>query len=270
VSRFAAFVVTVLLLVPLREAFAAPTTQQCVAAFEEGQKLRANGSLVGARQQFAVCAESSCPELTKGDCGTWLGQVDASIPTFLFVVTDSSGGDVFDVTITVDGQPLVTRLDGKAVPLDPGSHKLRFERTGEPASEVSIVAREGERNRRVDITLGENAVGGGSSGEISPAAWALGAAGLAGIAVFGILGGLGLSEKADADDTCSPTCSDDVVDPIRAKFIGADIALSVGLVALGAGVTIGIVTGLGAGSDSASIRLSPTLGGGRVDLLGHF
>lgn len=251
-------------------AAAAPTKQQCVASYEQGQKLRAEGKLSAARAELAVCAESACPDLTKTDCTTWLGEVDASLPTVSLAVTDSAGKDVSDVKVSVDGAVVAERLDGKAISLDPGPRKLRFERGGEAAIEVEIIVREGEKNRRVEARFGAGATreGAGGLAAVSPAAWALGSAGLVGVAIFGVLGGVALGERSDAETTCAPGCSDEVVGSIRTKFIAADVALSVGLAALGAGVAIGIATGVSGGSEqrgaagpSVALFLAPSWGG---------
>lgn len=260
-----------------RVVHAAPTQQACVQSYEDGQKLRAEGKLSAARREFLVCAETSCPDLTKNDCGAWLAEVDASVPTLSFAVMDRAGNDVTDVRVTIDGTLLVERLDGKAVPVDPGPHKLSFDRAGEPTVTMELVVREGEKNRKVDVRFGGGATSGSSGGGISavsPAAWALGATGIVGLSIFGVLGGLGLSEKSDADDTCSPNCTDEVVDSIRTKFIAADVALSVGLLSLGAGVAIGIATGLsGDGNEQASAQWfvsSTPFGGVSTGLRGTF
>ncbi|MBK6513372.1 MAG: hypothetical protein IPG04_04420 [Polyangiaceae bacterium] len=247
-------------------AAAAPTKQACVASYEQGQKLRAEGKLSAARSEFAVCAESTCPDLTKTDCATWLTEVDASLPTVTFFVTDPSGKDVSDVKVTVDGAVVAERLDGKSVALDPGPRKLRFERAGELAIDVEVVVREGEKNRRIEARFGAATTQERPSGvaAVSPAAWALGASGLVGVAIFGVLGGVALQEKSDADESCAPDCTDDVVDSIRTKLIAADVALSVGLAALGAGVAIGIATGLSGGDakkPDAALFLAPSPSG---------
>lgn len=231
----------------------------CVAAYADGQKARDEGKLRAAKAAFEVCADSECPGVTKKDCAVWFGEVDAALPSLSLAAKDGAGGDLVDVAVTIDGQPLAERLDGKAVSVDPGSHVLRFEKAGEPPVTREIVVREGEKARKVEVVIGAPAKpppppprGGGA---ISPATWVLGGVGVAGLATFGVLGGLGLAERSDAESTCAPRCSDAVVDPIRAKFIGADVALSVGLASLAAGLVVGLVTGLdGEGAPRAGQR----------------
>lgn len=253
-------------------ALGAPTKQECVAAFEDGQKLRAKGALTEALRNFQTCAEGGCPDLTKVDCTKWLSEVEGSLPTLSFAVVDGSGKDVSVVRVTVDGKPVLERLDGKALAVDPGPHQLLFEAPAQPPLKVEIVVREGEKNRRVEVRLGASEPP--RSGKVSPATWALGAVGLVGLSVFGVLGGLGLSEKSDAETSCSPGCSDDVVGSIRTKFIAADVALTIGLLSLGAGVAVGLGTYFGSRGDArahASLVLSPAWpSGALVSLRGLF
>lgn len=220
----------------------------CVAAYGDGQKARDEGKLRAAKAAFEVCAADACPDVTKKDCTIWHGEVEAALPSLSFVVKDAAGADVNALTVTMDGEALATRLDGKAIPVDPGTHTFRFEKAGEAPVVREVLVREGEKARKVEVVIGAVAGptpgAGAGSGGISPATWVLAGVGGAGLVVFGVLGGLGLSAKSDAEATCMPHCSDAVVDPIRAKFIGADVALSIGLASLAAGLTVGLVTGL--------------------------
>jgi len=43
---------------------------------------------------------------------------------------DTTGADTLAVRVTIDGQLLAETLDGKAVPIDPGEHVVRFELAG--------------------------------------------------------------------------------------------------------------------------------------------
>jgi len=46
------------------------------------------------------------------------------------------GSNITDVTVTLDGTRLATRLDGKAVSVDPGEHVLTFVADGYPTFET--------------------------------------------------------------------------------------------------------------------------------------
>jgi hypothetical protein len=172
------------------------------------------------------------------------------LPTVVVQAIDAGGHDLTDVKVTVDGQPFLDRLDGKAVPIDPGEHLFGFERPGAKRIDRAIVISQGEKNRRLEIRWAEDPVVdkpgpepvGGAPPLISPGAWVLGGIGLAGITLFAVFGGVSLAEKSDAADTCAPNCSDAVVDGIRAKLIVADVSLAVGVASLGAAVILGILS----------------------------
>jgi hypothetical protein len=250
--------------------------QACVEAYEEGQKLRSEGSLQAAKERFLICADPGCPAITKSDCTTWVSEVDQSQPTIIFAVTDREGKDVTSVRISVDGKLLLESLDGKAKPIDPGSHRIVVELDGEAPVERELVVREGEKNRKVDFSFAPEQAGGAGSGggSISPATWVLGGIGVAGIAVFATFGALGLSEKSDAETTCAPNCTDDEVGSIRTKFIIGDIGLGVGVASLAAAVIVGIVSASSGGDEVATLPVriggAPAPGGGMLTLEGVF
>jgi hypothetical protein len=53
----------------------------------------------------------------------------------------------------MDGESLVTKLDGKSVAVDPGKHTFRFETSGLPALTEVVLIKEGERARVVNVTF---------------------------------------------------------------------------------------------------------------------
>src|SRR5262249_35454795 len=93
----------------------------CARAAEQGQDLRTEGRFVKARQRFIECSHPSCPNLVRADCVRWLGELSPSIPTVVLVAT-TDGRDLEDVSVSLDGEPFVSTLDGRAEPVDPGPH----------------------------------------------------------------------------------------------------------------------------------------------------
>src|ERR1019366_7525907 len=83
-----------------------------------------------ARGQFLACASASCPALVRDDCAKRLDDVERAQPTIVFDAKDGAGRDVSMVTVTVDGHPLVDRLDGTSPRVDPGGHPLGFTVSG--------------------------------------------------------------------------------------------------------------------------------------------
>jgi hypothetical protein len=99
------------------------------------------------------------------DCTDWMAQVEAAIPTIVFDVKDGKGNDLSAVKVTMDGQPFADKLDGSALPVDPGEHRFTFDDAdGFAHSEKTIVIYEGVKDRHESLVLGA------PSGATAPAA----------------------------------------------------------------------------------------------------
>src|SRR6185437_6495341 len=79
--------------------------------------------------------------------------VNQLIPSVVLGVQDEQGHDLFDVSVTFDGEPLATHLDGRPIDLDPGQHVFRFEAPGRTPVEQRVLLREGEKARQIVVTL---------------------------------------------------------------------------------------------------------------------
>ncbi|HEY8077727.1 MAG TPA: hypothetical protein VIF62_26555, partial [Labilithrix sp.] len=146
--------------------------------------------------------------------------------------------------------------------LDPGPHTLRFERAGRAPREMKVLVREAERNRFVDVVLGDAPA---AKPERPPAPTAeekpfpvLGAV-LAGVAVLGgatfaVLAASGSSDVSHLRSTCAPSCSASDVSSAKTKIIVADVALGVGILALaGAGYFLFIAPAGPSGSAGVTV-----------------
>src|SRR5215471_9806859 len=141
------------LLLFLRAGLAHADTSACIAASEKGQESRANGRLREAREQFKVCGADSCPAIVRRDCVQWLLEVVALAPTVVLGAKDREGRDLFDVTVTMDGEVLTQKLDGKSVMVDPGPHTFKFDAPGETAVTERVLVKEGEKARVVTVAF---------------------------------------------------------------------------------------------------------------------
>lgn len=140
-----------------RASAADPTTADCLGANEHAITLRAQNKLREARSQLLVCAAETCPTDVRNECARRVGEVNASMPTLVFEAKDAAGNDVSAVRVTMDGHPLVERLEGTALSIDPGEHKFSFETSGQPTVSKQFVIRAGEKDRRERITFGASA-----------------------------------------------------------------------------------------------------------------
>jgi hypothetical protein len=132
---------------------AAADVQACLGASEKGQRARAAGKLREAREQFLVCGADACPGLVRKDCIHWNTEIAASLPTVVFGAKDKQGRDLFDVTVSMESEVLVKKLDGKSVTIDPGKHTFKFESSGLPAQTETVLVKEGERARNISVVF---------------------------------------------------------------------------------------------------------------------
>lgn len=125
----------------------------CVEAAERGQSLRDKVKLTQARASFLACASSACPEVIQRDCAQWVAELETRIPTVILTASDTLGREVVYAHVLVDGEPFANRLDGIAVPIDPGIHTFRVEPKTGPPFEQTVVIREAEKYQKQHFTL---------------------------------------------------------------------------------------------------------------------
>jgi hypothetical protein len=183
-------------LVPWSARAAGPNKLECIAANDDAQDLRRAGKLREAREKLLLCGSTSCPGLVREDCAQRLTEVDHVMPSIVFEVKDGAGSDVAGVTVTLDGQQLPGKLSGLPVQVDPGEHRFVFEAQGLPATEKTIVVREGEHDRHERVVLGQPGAPAPSTpvpssseaGSQKTIAYVAGGAGVVGLVLGGVFG----------------------------------------------------------------------------------
>ncbi len=235
---------------------AEPTKRECVAANEAAQDLRRAGKLHESYANLAVCLSQSCPRVVREDCDQRLGEVEAAMPTVDFVMKDRTDRELSDVRVDMDGQPLLDKLDGAAVSIDPGEHRFSFESDGFRTMEAVVLLREGEKHRIVSVVLEPDApmptaetralrapdtlqlhpaVRAAASGRTGRSvALALGGAGLASLAVGSVLGVMAKSAYDKSLSECpSGVCTLQAYQDHRTAY-GQATAATIAFVAAGA------------------------------------
>lgn len=236
-----------------------PSKERCLDAYARSQPLRRDGKLTEAREELLLCARDPCPKQLQPDCVGWLDEVDRALPSVIFSATDGAGSDLSDVSVSVDGKPLASRLDGRALAIDPGNHVFRFQRRGQAPVERSILIQEGEKRRRIVVRLGEPAPKARrpAQQQVSSGppwtAYALGGFGIVALGTFAYFGSSGISDRSSLD-ACKPNCASSDVDRVDRKFWVANVALAVSAVTLG-GATVIFLSHSG-DARGASTRLS--------------
>ena len=270
------------------QASAAPTdrAQKCAADSYRGQEQRDRGAFVEARASFRACALDECPSLIRKDCGQWLSEVEANMPTVVVGAKDARGNDVLGVRVLVDGQPHPGNVEsGRAFALDPGPHTFRFEHSPDAPVELTAVLRMGEHNRPIVGTFAAPSSPVASTPapvpehpaaptvvhtSFSPWAYAATGVAVAGITSFAIFGALGLDQKNQLRASCGNTCSDSQVSPLKTKYIVADTSLGIGILAGAIATWLFFHPSVDATSPSTAVTIAPGVGSAHVSLVQTF
>jgi hypothetical protein len=215
-------------------ALQAASSDECISAHTEGQRLRREGHLLAAREKFVACADESCPALVRKDCSVFDGEVEAQIPTAVPSLTDARGNDVRGGTVSIDDASNTAALDGRAVSLDPGAHHFTFTAPAGEIVTLMVTIREGEKYRRVVAALArrETTPGWFPAPTLS---YVLGGVGFAGLGSFTYFALSGKAKQSDLEQHCAPRCSQADVDAMRTRYLVGDISLAIGVVSLGVG-----------------------------------
>src|SRR5438105_4198057 len=105
------------------QASAFPEDQACLTAFRAAEASEQAGRLRVAKERLFLCAQPLCARAIRRQCALRFAQLDADIPSVVPVVQDEAGTPRADVQVAVDGEPLTSHLDGRALPVDPGTHR---------------------------------------------------------------------------------------------------------------------------------------------------
>jgi hypothetical protein len=127
--------------------------KQCIAAADQAQQARDDGKYRAARDAFLSCSQPGCPKMVAASCTKWGREIQDGMPTVVLAAKDPNGNDISDARVTFDGEALASTLDGKPVEVDPGSHKLHFEREGSEPVDQTVVIKAGEKLRAITVTM---------------------------------------------------------------------------------------------------------------------
>lgn len=257
----------------------------CAAAYESAQTERQAGHFRAASNQAMLCSQSTCNQAIVRECISLFESIQAEMPSMVFAARRADGGELTSVRVEMDGQPLLDRLDGKALALDPGSHSFKFITDGFDPKEVTYTARVGDRNRLVEVVFGElppPAAGTlGPTGQTAPpaakpersipvASYVLAGVGAVALGTFGYLRISGVQDYNELNQNCSPECDPAEVDPIRSKFMYSYVALGVGAAALTAATVVYFAMPAGDETPSAEVGFGATPHGAGARLRARF
>lgn len=210
----------------------------CLTDSENAQRLRNAGKPAAAREGFLRCAQSECPAVVRADCESSLAEVDAAIATIIVIARDAQDRDLRDVRVLVDNVLVTSRLDGRAIPLDPGLHTFRYETNGAPTVEEQLLTHEGEKRRLVEVRFATKPpVVTGDPTSSGPPTLGFVFAGISAVTlgVGGYFGVSALSDYGSMKDRCGGTksCSDSEAVNVRTQAIVADVSLGIAVISAG-------------------------------------
>ena len=269
-----------------RPAFADP--KACVTTHATGQREAKAGHLRLATQLFTKCgSDESCPAQLRAECAEFLQTVQQTVPTVIFSVLDEKNNDISSVKVFSTDELIADGLDGRAIQVDPGKHRLRFLLPWGAVLSSDVLIREGEKNRLIQVKLTEE---GTTSRDVSPkesnqtgatsqtnqtnatsptapppapamrrgppvAAWVAAGTSVVGLGIGTTFALLGRAKKSDVD-ACSPNCSSETrpaYNDLKRDYLVADIGFAVGVVSAGVATWLFLAPGgakQGAGTDS--------------------
>ncbi|HEY6459216.1 MAG TPA: hypothetical protein VIY73_03665 [Polyangiaceae bacterium] len=215
----------------------------CLSSYVEAQAARQEGHLRASQSALDRCGREVCPVVIRNDCVRWLREVTDALPTVVLSATGPDGRDRPDARVSMDGQPLADRLDGRPVGVDPGEHVFHFTLPEGGAIDARVLVREGEKDRAVTGTFPLGApppptavpVPGTPRRPIPPVVWITGGVGAASLLVSATFAGLGWfgSPGWTSSQSCRPTCSTSDIATVKQHFAIADVAGGIALVSLG-------------------------------------
>ena len=233
-------------LVPLVLAFSVPGPaaaaefEACRAAAVDAQRLRAEQHLLEERKRLLSCVDPTCPEVIQASCREWLDANDAARPSIVLTAQDSLGNDLLGARYAVDDSAEDQAVDGNALEMDPGHHRVRGTVPGLPPQEIEILVAVGVKRRAVSLVwqrphaevapparnleaIETRAI---ETRPVPPHVWILGAASSLALATAGVFGALAWQKYGDlhanhlGDQQPLPTY----------RVIG-DVSLGIGVVA---------------------------------------
>jgi hypothetical protein len=255
------------------------------SALGRSAALRAQGKLSAARAELASCMEASeCNAEARRRCASEQQTLANEMPSVVVHAHDGRGNDLVDVSVSLDGEPFVSKLDGLAMSIDPGEHTFVFTREGqapvthaeriEPTDKFKLVTVElPDADLLRQRALASEAPPPAPSR--SPVRLIAGASlaglGVAGLAAFTALGLDARAEEKDLRTTCRPNCSEGAVSSVRTRYTLANVSLGVGVAALGAAAFV-LLTGKSSSPPDPSAQVDVVAGprGGTLMLRSTF
>jgi hypothetical protein len=232
---------------------------ECNAAYEQAEVIvhaTRSDKLVSAREKLRICSRPSCKPWMVRECTKWLDEIEDRIPTVVLAARDGKGAEISDASVTLDGAPFATSLDGRAIGLDPGEHTFVFTRPDGRHASQRLIVKEGVKAQLVTVSLDASqtaspranaaptrtpdpalAEDDHGAARLRVVGFAVGGVGIAGLVVGGIFGLRTFSKKSDA--SCeNGACDPGALSEARSAATISTIAIAGGGLLLAGGITL--------------------------------
>lgn len=121
----------------------------CVTAYKSARREQQANHLRAAQELAESCAKAACGAALRQECAVKYNQLDNDIPSIVPVAVDDGGTPVTDMQVKVDGEVVTSKLDGRALPVDPGVHELSFTEPNGTTMTEKVMIVQGQHNRAI-------------------------------------------------------------------------------------------------------------------------
>jgi hypothetical protein len=125
----------------------------CKVAYKTAQEREQSSRLREAKELYLQCSKVACGAFMRPECTTKYTQLNSDVPSVIPVVTDENGAAKTDVTVRMDGEVLTSKLDGRALPVDPGMHEFQFSTDAGVIGTEKVMIVAGQRNSPIAVSL---------------------------------------------------------------------------------------------------------------------
>lgn len=236
----------------------------CGAMIEQAAREQHDGKLVTARNRLASCRAEICSPSQRAECSRRGDEIARALPTVAFIVRDAAGRDV-DARVSLDDDDARIPL-GRAVPVDPGVHEVRWSAPTGAWGVQKLTVVEGEKLRLVNISTAV-----ADAGATSPAPWIVVAGGATLMVASAVFQLVAINEDSDSKNlSLAATRNDLSAAESRAVMESAQshhdaaktdqtIAIGCGILGVGA-VATGLTWALLRERPAVAAALRPALG----------
>jgi hypothetical protein len=124
----------------------------CVESYYKAKESLQAGRLLDAKEPLGRCARPVCGSFLQQECTKLYLQMDSDVPSVVPVVVDAAGAPGAAFEVRMDGELLTSKLDGIAIPVNPGWHDFAFSAENRVFATQKILIAQGQRNRAISVS----------------------------------------------------------------------------------------------------------------------